>query len=102
MDLALNLGVSVQGLSHSMTEGEFRLWIDYAGKKMLPWQRIEWHLAQITRWIAMTMGGVENAQIWDYLIEPRVPVAEDEEMDDDETLEMAKKAFGFKPVNVKE
>lgn len=100
MDLALSLGQSVGSLSRTMSEREFMRWQKYSAKRLLPWQRMEWYLAQMTRWIAMTMGGLSDARLQDFLMPMRDP--EEDEMDDEETLQEAIVAFQFSPVNAKE
>lgn len=97
MDLAATLGQSVGVLSQSMSEREFIRWQHYSNKRLLPWRRMEWYLAQLTHWVARTMGGVDLG-VEAFLMQPYEPPEDDE----DETLQQAIEAFQFKPVNVKE
>jgi hypothetical protein len=95
MDLALELGSTEERLARLMSEREFRRWQKYAAKRLLPTRRLEFYLAQIAQLIAITMGGVKDAKLSDYLIEPApVAVHEDAEVVDIAAL---RKAFGFKP-----
>lgn len=85
MDLALHLGSTVEELEQKMSVVEFRLWQKYASGRMLPWRRVEMHLAQLSRLIDVTMGGATNKTLSDYLFDPV------EETDD------PTEAFGFAP-----
>lgn len=90
MDLALEMGMPYEQLARQMTEREFRAWGEYASRKMLPARRMEWYLAQITRWIAMTMGGAKDAKTSDFMMEF-------EPVDPYDALEEARQALGFPP-----
>lgn len=95
MDLALELGHPAEVLARTMTEREFRRWQVYAGKRLLPTQRVELYLAQIAQMIAITMGGAKNVRITDYLLEMQQPAAT--LPDDEDVVEAARKAFGYNP-----
>lgn len=79
-------------LERRMTEAEFVQWQVYAGHKGFPFRRIEFHLANIARIIAATMGGQEDATLKDYLLDPIKST-----QDTEENLDAAKEAFGFAP-----
>ena len=68
MDLALHLGTTVEPLRRSMSERELYWWAEYIKKNWLPLKRIEWYLARITQAIAVTMGGVEDAPLSDFML----------------------------------
>lgn len=97
MDLALALGQPVGALANQMSEREFIRWHRYAAKRLLPWQRMEWYLAQIAWLIAATMGGRTNASITDYLIQTRDDASDEEADDPEELLAQAIVAFDVKP-----
>lgn len=71
MDLALHLGFTVEGLKRAMTERELVAWATYAGQRMLPWRRIELYLAQVSMYIAATMGGAKNPSIDQFMFDAR-------------------------------
>jgi hypothetical protein len=71
MDLALHLGMTAGGLKATMTEREFVAWQVYAGRRMLPWRRVELALAQVAQLIAQTMGGVKGSKLADFLFDPK-------------------------------
>jgi hypothetical protein len=87
MDLALHLGMTVNELETKMSGVEFYLWQRYASVRMLPWRRMELHMAQLTRMVAVTMGGARDATLSDFLFDP-----------EDETDDPAV-AFGYAPHN---
>jgi hypothetical protein len=96
-DLALHLGGTVKSLSQIMTEGEFHDWQRYAGKRMLPWRRMELYMAQLALLIATALGGAQGKSLSDFLFDlddvsdAAEPTAEDEAA-----------FFDFKPRNRKE
>lgn len=94
MDLALEMGMTAEGLARTMTERELRRWMGYVQRKRLPTQRLELYLAQLAQIVAITMGGARQAKISDYLIELQPPLATGEEPVD---LEAVRKAFGYNP-----
>ena len=65
-DLALELGCSVASLDR-MTEYEFRKWVAYASKRLLPTRRMEAYLAQVCSTIAQSVG-VKDATLSTYLL----------------------------------
>ena len=69
MDLALHLGTSVDSLRRNMTERELMWWADYRRKNWLPLQRIEWYLARLTQMVAVTMGGVKDATLDEFMLD---------------------------------
>lgn len=70
MDLALELGRTVEELSESMTERELRLWARYSRQKMLPARRLEVYLAQIALRVAWS-AGADNLSLDDMLFDGR-------------------------------
>ncbi len=56
MDLALELGRTVEELRDEMTEQELGQWMRYAEKKYLPTRRMEHFLANIARTVAASFG----------------------------------------------
>lgn len=104
MDLSLALGLPSELLSRVMTEREFRRWGMYRRKNLLPWQKMEIYMAQLTRMIAVTMGGLKDAKIADYMIEFQPP-ADAEPANAEQyvpTAEEAQQIFGFNPRKRKE
>lgn len=89
----------VEDLAAQMTEREFASWQRYAARKMLPQRRLELYLARIAMLIAQTMVGHADAELADYLFDPRdAPgAAADAEPDDDELVQEARDFFGFAP-----
>lgn len=67
---------------------DYWLYRYYAARRMLPWQRLETHLAQISLLIARTMGGADKATLRDFLFEPEVI---------ENRVETIRKAIGFMP-----
>lgn len=63
-----------------MSEGELSRWARYAGRRMLPWRRVELLLAQVALVVARTMGGANEVTLDDFLFDPP-PL--DAELDDD-------------------
>ena len=94
MDLSLQSGWPLSFIER-LPERELSLWAKYAQQKGFPNRRHELGLALITKWIAMTMGGVERPDLRDFLFDPP---EEDHEMTDDE-LEALKADIGFNPIN---
>lgn len=80
MDLALHFGTPVESLRRSMTERELIWWADYRRKHWLPLQRIEWYLARLTLYVALTMGRAEDKTVDDFLLklEPKTDDGPDE------------------------
>ena len=72
-----------------MPEAEFLSWGQFAARRLLPWRRIELMLAQLTMYVAVTMGGAKNCKISDFLFD----VDGHEEPTADEELAY----FGFQP-----
>jgi hypothetical protein len=95
MDLSLSLSMPVEHLARVMSEKEFARWVKYAKKKMLPWSRMEWYLAQISQMIAITMGGSKQAKIADFLCQSSSH--EEDELTPEEQLEMAIEEFDVRP-----
>jgi hypothetical protein len=77
MDLALQIGMTADGLKRAMTEREFRQWVRYAGRRMLPQRRIEMYLAQIAQVIVRTMGGRPAAELAEFLFDPQPDPGDD-------------------------
>ncbi len=72
MDLALELGTTVESLSQTMTERELGQWQRYAEKKLLPMRRLEYYLARLSAAVVSAVGG--NASVRDFLLDaPPVP-----------------------------
>jgi len=92
MTLALNLGKTVADLERDMSGVEFDLWRRYASRNVLPWRKMELHLAQIAHIIAATMGGAKDKSLADYMFDPEEehhgPISTDDE---------AAAFFGFSP-----
>lgn len=66
MDLALNLGMTVEQLSRSMTESEFVMWQRYLRKKKaFPLRRIEFFLANIARLVQGGSHGLDRFMLFD-------------------------------------
>lgn len=64
----------------------------YAARRMLPWQRLETHLAQISMLIAKTMGkGAEKMKLSDFLFQS------EQRADAMSPRDAARAAIGFKP-----
>ena len=78
--MALALGQPVATLARVMGEAEFQEWQLYAATRMLPWRRMEMHLAQIAMWVATSTGSVTNVAIKDFLFDrdDAAATAEDE------------------------
>jgi hypothetical protein len=96
MDLALHLGCPLSVIGH-MSERELHLWDRYRIHKGFPMRRIELGLAQVSLWIAKTMGGVDNLSLKDFLFD--AAAEEDaEEMTEEELAEL-KEDIGFNPIN---
>lgn len=95
MELALEFGMPVGMMSRVMSEAELEQWARYASRRLLPTKRIEILLAQVSRFIAMTMGGATDASIADFMIQPRIE--EPEVVVTDEDLAEMKEFFGFSP-----
>ena len=91
MELALNLGKTVEELSREMTAVEFDLWQRYARRTALPMRRVEMYLAQIALKIVQVMGSNTDSRLVDYMFDP--------EEDDGAELapEDAPAYFGFAP-----
>jgi hypothetical protein len=68
MDLALELGMTVDALSRSMTERELGRWAKYARQQMLPTRRVERYLAQIAFAVVKTIPGSKAQSLTDFLI----------------------------------
>lgn len=68
MDLALELGTTVEALSRDMTEHELGQWRRYAAQKMLPTRRFEYYVARLTAQVSRSAGG--TASVRDYLLDP--------------------------------
>lgn len=69
MDLALSIGgCTVTELHERLTSVELGLWAKYAAKKMLPWRRMELHLAQVALQVARLSGNTD-ASLDDFLFE---------------------------------
>ena len=66
-DLALELGVSLASLDR-MSEREFRQWVAYANKRLLPSRRLEAYLAQVCSVVAQCAGNSEM-KLSDFLLE---------------------------------
>lgn len=97
MELALELGMTVEHLAGVMTESEFRAWQRFASKRMLPARRVEVQLARVCFWVA-TQAGVKEKTVLDYMLR----TGEEETVEDDDIdLAAAKEAFNFKPRNKK-
>lgn len=56
MDLALEMGATVEELSVRMSESELGMWARYAAKKSLPMRRMELYLAQVALCVARSAG----------------------------------------------
>jgi len=67
-DLALELGCTVATLERSMSEREFRQWIAYASKRLLPTRRLEAYLAQVASVLAQTAGNSDLTLV-DFLLD---------------------------------
>lgn len=91
MDLALEFGMPAEELARRMSEREFRQWVKRAKSHWLPGARAEFYLAQIARLIAVTMGGVKDSTISDFMLDLE-PAGEPED-----EVEVAREAFGFSP-----
>lgn len=94
MDLSLQTGWPlsfIQGLS----ERELGEWDKYRLQRGFPLRRIELGLALITKWIAGTMGGVQHADLRDFLFDP----PEEEREPTPEEIEALKAEIGFRPIN---
>jgi hypothetical protein len=72
MNLALAIGgCTVDELEHRMSEREFTLWRQYAGRYGLPTRRLELHGAQIALLIAKTMGNARSGVgMKDFMFDP--------------------------------
>lgn len=93
MQLALQLGMTAEGLERSMTEAELNRWARYLSRHPMPQRRIELMLAQVCALIARTMGGSKNAKVADFLLQEP-----EEELPPNVTrLEIARQAFAFNP-----
>lgn len=86
----MHFGMPAGKLAREMPEPEFRQWARRAREQWLPQRRIEWYLAQIAHLIAVTMGGVKDASVSDFMLDLH-PV--DQAVD----LDAAKEFFGFNP-----
>ncbi len=74
----------------AMSEAEFRSWSQYAAKRMLPWRRMEFYLAQIAHTVALSSGRFDSPpKLRDFLFEHE----QDEEVD-------LRELVGFNPRNV--
>jgi len=93
MDLALESGWSDEYIG-AMSNTQFLRWQKYAATRMFPSQRLELYLMQVAMIIGKVMGG-SKASLQDYVIERKATG------DDEDNLEAAKEAFGFKPRIVK-
>jgi hypothetical protein len=93
MDLAMQLGGSVDALSRSMTEAEFHRWARYARKFGMPFRRLELMLAQLTMVVARSMGGAKQATTADFMLKP----VDDELPANVTRIDAARAAFGFNP-----
>ena len=85
MDLALHLGTPVDSLRRTMTERELLWWAEYRRKNWLPLQRIEWYLARLTQVIAVTMGGMEDAKLSEFMLD-LAPKSDDVTQEDMEQI----------------
>lgn len=89
MDLALNLGTSLQEIKE-WPEEEFERWAIYADKYILPKRRVELQLATLCMWVARS-AGAEDITVHDFLFDP--PTAIDEE----DAFKNDAEALGFNP-----
>lgn len=78
MDLALELGMTADGLSRTMTERELREYQGYASRRMLPSRRLELYLAQIAFVVVKAAGGAQNATLKDFMFDR---IEEDPDLD---------------------
>lgn len=76
-----------------MTESDLGLFASYARKRYLPHRRLEIMLARLCMYMDAYMGGVKNAKLANYLLDPVI-----EEVDDLSDNEL-KEYFGFNPIN---
>jgi len=76
MDLALAFGRPFEELADTLSERELKAWASYHKRRLLPMQRLELYLAQLTAWVARSSG--VTGEIADFLIkfEPVAPTAE--------------------------
>lgn len=79
MDLALEMGMTADGLLRSMSARELEAWRAYSARKMLPQRRIEIYLAQIAMWVAKAFGGAKDATLDDFMFDPDPIDAESDE-----------------------
>ncbi len=94
LDLSFELGIPEEELSDRLTEQSFRLYQEYAERKLLPTRRLQLQLARIAHVSAQVGGANQSLNLSDFLFDPEPWVAEDD-------LEAAKVAFDFKPRNKK-
>jgi hypothetical protein len=90
MDLALHLGKTVGQVEREMSGVELGLWYLYANDRMLPWRRMEMHLAQIAMHVS-GLAGAADKTLSDFLFDPPERGIEED----------AKAFFGFSPRNVR-
>ncbi len=89
IDLSFQLGIPKHELVHRLPQRDYWMYMHYGAKRLLPWQRIETHLAQISMLIAKTMGGASKATLNDFLFNVEPTIAD--------RVEAARNVFGFNP-----
>lgn len=100
-ELALHLGGTAEALGRSMSEREFRSWMGYSNERGLPWERFELYMAQLTMWVARSMGGNFGMTLKDFiLMGPNAASSGDGA--EEPTVEEAREAFQFRPRKRKE
>lgn len=87
--------MTVTDMVQSMTQDELDHWALYARKKLFPQRRLELLLAQVSYWIATSMGGAKEVSIEDFLFDPKDQADEDETDEVSPEEEMA--FFDFQP-----
>lgn len=97
MELALNMGRPAEEMLRSMTEEELHRWARYAARNALPFKRLEIMLAQLSAIIAKTMGGAKNVTANDFMLH----APEDALPNNVTRIEVARRAFNFKPRKIK-
>jgi len=68
MDLALEMGRTVDELTHAMRERELVRWSRYARQRQMPTRRIEYALARVAQVVAVVMGG-STSPLGDFMVE---------------------------------
>ena len=97
MELALNLGMTADVMLQSMTAAELDHWATHAQRYLLPHKRVEIMLAQVCSLIAKTRGGAKEVTVRDFMLQ----IPSDDLPQNVTRLDLARKAFGFKPIKPK-